>query len=50
MEASKKYGKNSRAKHLRNKAGKWTKRMANSRSRTTEKMKLRHFSGSNNYK
>jgi|GEM_PF-4228860 len=40
MEASKKIGKNSRAKHLRKRKGRWTKRMANSKSRLAAKRDL----------
>jgi hypothetical protein len=41
MEISKKIGKNSRAKHLRKNKGKWTKRMANSKSRLAAKKNLK---------
>jgi len=42
MEASKKIGKNSLAKHLRKGKGNWTKRMANSKSRMAAKKNLKH--------
>lgn len=41
MEQSKKFGKSSFAKHLRNKKGKWTKQMANSKSRLNYKRDLK---------
>lgn len=40
MEQSKRFGKSSFAKHLRKKKGKWTKAMANSKSRLKTKREL----------
>jgi hypothetical protein len=41
MEVSKKFGKSSHAKHLRRKKGKWTKTMANGKSRSKSKLDIK---------
>jgi hypothetical protein len=41
MENYKKIGKSSHAKHLRKKKGKWTKTMANGKSRSKSKLDLK---------
>jgi len=41
METYKKYGRSSLAKHLRKKKGKWTKSMANGKSRAKAKLDLK---------
>jgi hypothetical protein len=41
MENYKKIGKSSQAKHLRKKKGKWTKLMANGKSRSKSKLDIR---------
>lgn len=41
MEEYKKYGRSAFAKHLRRKKGKWTKTMANGKSRSKSKLDIK---------